>query len=117
MAMFQYVICLLYCIPAFVILFASPILPTGDGTSCGRYLLRTLLSLLWVAFSSTILALFLFGTVIDQQGYSVEKSLSTVLGMVEQSILDYECVGSRVWMFTVCFLLPNFLLLAKILTN
>jgi len=37
--------------------------------------------------------------------------------MLETTILDYECVGSRVWPVMTAFVVPNMLILVKIITN
>ena len=40
-----------------------------------------------------------------------------ILELAQSTILDYECVGSRVWLAFVGLCVPNILVLFKILSN
>ena len=81
------------------------------------YTVNTVTCVVWVTLTIICFIALLFGTVLEQVNYDHDRVQEKVLEMAEQSILDYECAGSRVWVAITAIVVPNVLILFKILSN
>ena len=103
----------------FIMLFVYPLVPLTQAHdfTWKQYLFRATLSVIWLVGSFTGVVLIMFGTIIDQESYDISRISDRLTSMSQQALLDYECVGSRVWMIMLLTILPNILMIFKILTN
>ena len=117
--MFQYPQALMICLIEFIMLFVYPLVPltTAFNFTWKQYVLRAVFSIIWLTTTVTGIVLIMFGTIIDQEGYDVYRVSTRLINMAHQALLDYECVGSRVWFIMMLTILPNILMIFKILTN
>ena len=75
------------------------------------------MSIVWLGLTITGLTLIVFGTILDQESYNPVRVVDRFQTMAKEALLDYECIGSRVWMAVMMMIYPNILLICKILTN
>ena len=117
--MIQYPVSLMIGTIQFVMLFIYPIVPLTQTLdfSWKSYISSATVSIAWLTFSLSVVVFIIFGTTVDQENYDIYRISGQVLEMLKQAILDYECVGSRVWLILLSTILPNILMTFKILTN
>lgn len=95
-------------------------LTKSQADSCLSWFIRSIISLFWVLMSTLTIILFLFGTSVaeaSKQQKPVEFLGKQLKECILEIILDYQCAGSRVWIFICLVLLPQILTLLKVLTN
>lgn len=46
-----------------------------------------------------------------------QGELGLIKNITKESILDYECVGSNIWLFLCTVIIPNLITIFKVLTN
>jgi len=92
-------------------------LTSSPDFKCWKYVLKAILSVVWLATTLTVAFLFLFGPLVEPNQYDWRRIGYGVLMMAKQAMLDYECVGSRVWLIVVQIVVPNAMILTKVLTN
>ena len=107
------------CLIEFIMLFVYPLVPltTAFDFTWKKYFFRATLCIVWLVFVLGGVGLILFGTIIDQEYYDLNRITTRLLNMSQHALLDYECVGSRVWMIMMLTALPNTLMIVKMLTN
>jgi hypothetical protein len=69
-------------------------------------------SVAWLVMSSGVVYYFLFGTICNDPDFLLQ-----IREALRHFMLDYECMGSRVWPFLLAIVVPNIVLTVKILTN
>lgn len=99
---------------AFTQIYLAPLLPKfrAKDFSLTNYLIQAAKSALWLVGSSSIVFLFYFGSIVNEVDF-----INQVRGSLVNFMLDYECMGSRVWPFLLAVVVPNLSLTFKILTN
>lgn len=117
--MFQYPLALMMFVPMIIIRFISCVVPNPEAYdfTWRKYFVDLAWTVVWLALTFTFFILLFFGSTIDQTGYNQEQIQQSVLDVIQSSILDYECVGSRLWLIISCFYVPSLLIGVKILTN
>ena len=117
--MFQYPITLVICQTQLVMLLTYPLVPLTEAKdfTWTRYIIKATVSIVWLCLTITGLALIVFGTILDQENYDPLSISLRFSNMAKEALLDFECIGSRVWMASMLMLYPNILLICKILTN
>ena len=117
--MFQYPLTLVICQPQLVMLLAYPLVPLTEARdfTWSKYVLKATVSIVWLGLTITGLTLIVFGTILDQESYNPVRVADRFQTMAKEALLDYECIGSRVWMAVMMMIYPNILLICKILTN
>lgn len=110
---------LVICSTQLVMLLTYPLVPLTQAKdfTWSKYVLKATVSIVWLGVTITGLALIVFGTILDQENYNPLGIANRFTNMAKEALLDYECIGSRVWMVTMLMLYPNILLIFKILTN
>jgi hypothetical protein len=69
--------------------------------------MKSAFTLFWVIGAYSISFLFLFGTVVDKLNYNGPDIMNSLMAMAESSMMDYDCVGQRVWLFICVHAIPN----------
>lgn len=93
-------------------------LTNPESKSIVSYLIDMMFSIAWVSATSLMLVGFFFGSMIVTNTNGISEDITDrFIQILDQAMLDYQCVGSRVWLFIVAMLLPSLLTLIKIMTN
>lgn len=113
-ALAQYPFTLVVFLIAFIQMGLSPLLPsvTASEFTFKSYSLSALKSAIWLIWSVALVYYFLFGTICNDIDFGLQ-----IKDSLKQFMLDYECMGSRVWSFLLAIVVPNIVLTVKILTN
>lgn len=93
----------------FMTLFVFPFLQSA--ASLRHSLKSAALTILLVSFFSIVTYLTLFGSMV---GSGVSQLGHKIL---REMILDHQCAGSNMWVYTSLHLVPAFIIFIKILTN
>ena len=120
MIMFQYPIAILACLILIVMRFARCLVPmpeTHYDFTWRSFGISAVLSVLWLTLSLGVILTGLLGTVVEQVDYDFGRLQERMLELTQTAILDYECVGSRFWLAVLTLVVPNILVLFKIISN
>ena len=117
--MFQYPLSLILLYTMILLRFVSCLVPQRGSIerSWGKYARDSLKTVVWITLVCSGLIFFMFGTLLDQARWQPDKVQEMSSSMLRAIILDYQCVGSRIWPTLAAVVVPNLLILAKILTN
>jgi len=99
---------------AFIQSFLTPLVPHvwNKDFELRAFVISAARSLIWLVISGGTVFLFYFGSIIHDPDFTAQ-----IKGSLVQFMLDYECMGSRVWPFLMAVVLPNLVLIVKIITN
>ncbi|CDW75530.1 glycosylphosphatidylinositol anchor attachment 1 [Stylonychia lemnae] len=107
LVVYQFSQSLLHCVFIFAIV--------SQATYIGQGMIKFLISVAMMGVMIAFVGLTLFGTlIIHNDG---KTPLQILQGLVQETILDYQCVGSNVWSYICLFYLTSFIMMAKIITN
>ena len=117
--MFQYSLSTVMLFQIIIMRFVSCTVPLTEAYdfSWKDYGIRLVRTIVWLVITISIVVFLLLGTFIDQAGGQQEKLQEGVLEAIQTAVLDYECAGSRVWPLLTLYIIPNALILVKVLTN
>ena len=116
---FHYPMSLLIALVMVVQRFATCLVPMPQtyDFSLATYALESICCVFWLLATMGGAGLLLFGTLLGQTGFDQDKIQERVLEMAQAVLLDYECAGSRFWLIVAALVVPNGLILFKILSN
>lgn len=117
--MFQYPIALIIISVMVVLRFTHCLVPMTESYdfSWRSYFINATCCVVWLIATISALSLLLFGTILEQVNYSHAQMQEKVLDLAQSALLDYECAGSRFWLTIVALVIPNAMILFKILSN
>ena len=119
LVMFQYPLALIIILMMVVMRFAYCLVPMPENYdfSWRSYFINATFGVVWIVLSAAGIGIVLLGTVLEQVNYEHAQMQQKVLEMAQSAMLDYECAGSRLWVAVVALVIPNIMILFKILSN
>ena len=119
LVMFFYPAALIICFLLAISRFTYCVVPVMGAFdfSWKSYALNVVITVVWLAITITASLLLAFGSALDQLNYEHGAIQQQAIKSLETIMLDFECAGSRVWLIVVVLVIPNILILFKVLTN
>ena len=77
-------------------------------------------SVAYMLFMSAVFGLLLFGPTIDQsmrKEQPLHYLLTSAKDFVSEAIMNYQCLGHRLWLFLSLIVLPSLMNYVKVLSN
>ena len=88
-----------------------------EGLTGAKWLVQVVASAVWMSVTGAVLVLLVFGTSIDLAGKRNESALGYGAEFLKDLIMNYHCIGHRLWFFVCFIVVPSWTCLIKILTN
>ena len=113
-ALFTYPFALIIGCLQMILLFARPLHNPGKQPMT-QWVPESLLSLVWVPTLTSVFVLLLFGNVLGSGGIKDWQSAGEYF--LAQTVMSYQCVGHRLWLFACFGVLPCVVSTVKVVLN